>query len=243
MAQHVAVDGKHPPRCRPAWRESGASSGGARTGRGSGPRGPRPDACCTEDRSVPWRRQRPRQDDGGRPAVRRVPGRVSIQAHHAMLWLAPSCLVDVGRVCPHEVTAYGGAGQANSAVCSAPTWSRRSPAAQWSRIVHAPLLPPRRASKSRTGPPDWGQEHCAARLCAVLPTASGTTSARGRRSTSRMTGSRASWCRSWTAPSWSRSASGAAQSWKTGWGPPTRVAPCLGVWRGSNVVSLCMTRP
>jgi hypothetical protein len=92
MAQHVAVDGKHPPRCRHAWRERGASSGGARTGRGSGPRGPRTDACCAADRSVPWRRQRPRQDDGSRLAVRRVPGRVIIQAHHAMPWRAPLVL-------------------------------------------------------------------------------------------------------------------------------------------------------
>jgi len=135
----------------------------------------------------------------------------------------PSFLVDIARACPHEATAYCGAGQAHPAVCSVPTRSQRSPAARWSRIVPAPLLPPRRESKGRTGPPDWGQENCAARLCAVLPTAGGTTSARVRRSTSRITGSRASWCRSWTAPSWSRSASGAAQSWKTGWGPPTRV--------------------
>jgi len=89
MTPHMAVEGKHLPWCGHAWRESGASSGGARTGRGSGPRGPRPDACCTEDRSVPWRRQRPRQDAGGRRAVRRVPGRVIIQAHHALPWLAP----------------------------------------------------------------------------------------------------------------------------------------------------------
>lgn len=155
----------------------------------------------------------------------------------------PAFLVDIVRACLHEATVYCGAGQANPAVCSAPTRSQRSPAARWSRIVHEPLLPPRREAKGRTGPPDWGQENCAARLCAVLPKAGGTTSARVRRSSSRMTGSRTSWCRPWTAPSWSRSARGAAQSWKTGWGPPTRVAPCLGVWRGSNVVSLCMTRP
>src|SRR2546425_2459902 len=58
-----------------------------------------------------------------------------------------------------------------------------------------------------------GAANCAARSCAALPTAGGTTSARGRRSTNPMTGSRASWCRSWTVPSWSRSARDVGPAW------------------------------
>ena len=149
----------------------------------------------------------------------------------------PSLLGDLARAWPHAATAYGGAGQAHPAVGSAPTRSQRSPAARWRRMVHAPLLPPRRAAQGHTGSPDWGQEHGAARSCAVLPMAGGTTSARGRHATSRMTGSRASWCRSWTAPAWSRSARGAAQSWKSDGGQPQRVVPWFGVWRGSQVVA------
>jgi len=149
----------------------------------------------------------------------------------------PSFLGDIARAWPHEATAYCGAGQAHPAVGSAPTQPQRSSAARWSPIVHELLLPPRREAKGRTGPPDWGQENCAARLCAVLPTAGGTTSARVRRSTSRMTGPRASWCGSWTVPAWSRSARGAAQSWKSDGGQPQRVASWFGVWRGSKVVS------
>ena len=52
----------------------------------------------------------------------------------------PSFLVDIARAWPHEATAYCGAGQANPAVCSAPTRSQRSPAARWSRIVHEPRV-------------------------------------------------------------------------------------------------------
>ena len=92
MTPHMAVDGPHLPRCGHAWHQSGESSGVARRWHGSGPRGPRTDACGAEDRAVLWRRQRLRQGDGCRRAVQRVPGRVIIQAHHAMPGLAPLVL-------------------------------------------------------------------------------------------------------------------------------------------------------
>jgi len=188
MTQHRAVDGKHPPRCRHGLaRERGIlrwCAHGARLGTTRAPH-----RCLLRGRPL-CALETPETATGRLwPSCRATSARACDHPgtpRHALAH--PSCLVDIARACPHEATAYGGAGQANPAVCSAPTRSQRSPAARWSRIVHEPLLPPRRESKGRTGPPDWGQENCAARLCAVLPTAGGTTSARVRRSTSRMTG-------------------------------------------------------
>jgi hypothetical protein len=110
MTPQMAVDGKHLPGCGHAWCERGESSRVARTWHGSGPQGPRTDSCCTEDHSVLWRRQRPRQGDGCRLAVQRVPGRVRIQTHHALPWLAPLFLSTSqghGPMKPRRMAALG----------------------------------------------------------------------------------------------------------------------------------------
>ena len=110
MTPQRAVDGQHLPGCGHAWCEGGASSRVARTWHGSGPHGRRTDAWGAEDRSVLWRRQSPRQDDGCRLAVQRVPGCVRIQTHHALPWLAPLCLATSqghGPMQPRRMAALG----------------------------------------------------------------------------------------------------------------------------------------
>ncbi len=179
----------------------------------------------------------------GRRAVRRVPGRVLIQAHHAMPWLAPLVLVDRARACPHEATVYGGAGQANPAVCSAPTRSRRSPAARWSRIALYPsclrVVSQRVALARQTGGRSTARPDCVLscpRLAVRCPPGSDDPRAGGRGCALPGAG------RGRHHPGRDRLEALNRHGRRAG-GPPTRVAPCLGVGRGSNVVSLGMTRP